>query len=117
MSEIISKVKSVLKDNVIKYFGDKLKSLIPNEIRSMMCINIVIHKGNNPIQRLLVDQLKNSVHFIADITQLLITLLLDLLKAVTSSNSSQGIIKSIFDASKNDSLELLKSGLRKSLTS
>ena len=67
MEKIISKVKSVLKDGVVKYFGNKLKSLIPNEILSMMCINIVIYKGKNPIQRLLVDQLKNSVHVLGDI--------------------------------------------------
>ena len=117
MEKIISKVKSVLKDGVVKYFGNKLKSLIPNEIRSMMCINIVIYKGKNPIQRLLVDQLKNSVHVLGDILNLIIDLLLNLLKAITSNSNPVQVINSIFEKTKNNALEILKSGLIKSLTS
>ena len=49
INEVIKKVKSVLEKGVINFFGDKLKSLIPSEILSAMCINVVIHKGKNPI--------------------------------------------------------------------
>ena len=99
MEKIISKVKEILREGVINYFGNELKKLIPKEFRSTMSINVTIYKDKNTIIRLLKEQLKNALHILKDLVQLLIKVLLDLFsgnhgKILTSLNNNIfGILK------------------------
>ena len=99
MEKIISKVKEILREGVINYFGNELKRLIPKDFKSTMSINVTIYKDKNPIMRLLKEQLKNALHILKDLVQLLIKVLLDLFsgnhgKILTSLNNNIfGILK------------------------
>jgi UDP-glucose-4-epimerase GalE len=55
IEKVINKVKCVLREGVIKYFGNKLKEMIPEEFRSIICVNIIVYKGKSPIERILKD--------------------------------------------------------------
>ena len=54
----INTVKEVLRNLVIEFFENKLKSLIPIEFSSLMCVNATVYKRKNPIERLLKEQIK-----------------------------------------------------------
>ena len=75
---VIDNVKGVLKANVVDFFGNQLKKMIPQEVRDLMCINITIKKGKNPIQRLLVEQLKVAVRSLGRLAKIFVDLLLSL---------------------------------------
>ena len=74
-----------------------------------MCVNITVYKGNSPIQRLLKEQLKNGLHILKN----LINLLVNLLFSLFSSNK----LDVILEIAKNDAFKNLKDGLKESLNS
>jgi hypothetical protein len=51
----INTVKEVLRNLVIEFFENKLKSLIPIEFSSLMCVNATVYKRKNPIERILKE--------------------------------------------------------------
>jgi hypothetical protein len=54
----INTVKEVLRNLVIEFFENKLKSLIPIEFSFLMCVNATVYKSKNPIENILKEQLK-----------------------------------------------------------
>lgn len=54
----INTVKEVLRNLVIEFFENKLKSLIPIEFSFLMCVNDTVYKSKNPIENILKEQLK-----------------------------------------------------------
>ena len=117
IEKVINKFKIVLREGVIKYFGNKLKEMIPEEFRSIMCINIVVHKGKSPIERILKEQLKNGLKCLSGLVKILVNLLLSILKAITNSKNPNEILKTIFETAKSDTLTVLKNGLKNNLNS
>ena len=117
MEKMINHVKNVLKKGVIEFFGNKLKEMIPKEFRSLMNINVVVHKGKSPIGRILKEQLKIALKILGNLIKILINVLLNILKAITTSNNPSDILKKIFEDAKNSSINVLKSGLKENLRS
>ena len=104
MEKVINKVKSILRQDAMSFFGNQLKKLIPAECRSLMCINVTIYKGKNPILRILVEQLK----ILAKNLSKLINILIDLLLGLFSSNKLDSILKAV----KDNIFNILESGLK-----
>ena len=109
VEKVINKVKEVLRNGVIEHFGNKLKSLIPDEFRALMCVNITVYKGRNPVERILKEQLKISLKTLSKLVKLLVDLLLSLF--------SSKKLDAILAAAKNNVLSILKDGLKDSLGS
>ncbi len=116
IQKIISKIEGVLRNGVINFFGNKLKQLIHDEFGSVMCVNIMVYKGKNPIERLLKEQLKLGLRNLGNLIKLLVRILKKIFSAIKNKDVG-GVLKSIFEESKHEILELLNSGLKKSLSS
>ena len=117
MEKVVGKVKEVLKKGVIEYFANKLKQMIPERIRSLLCINVVIYKGKNPVQRLLNEQLKIGIRSLSKLVRLFVDLLLSLFSMLNSSKKPMEILETLFDIAKNKSLLIFQDGLKDSLNS
>ena len=109
VEKVINKVKDVLRNGVIEFFGNKLKSLIPDEFRSLMCVNVTVYKGRNPVERILKEQLKILLKTLSKLVKLLV----DILFSLFSSKKLDAILA----AAKNSAFSILKDGLKDSLGS
>jgi len=109
---VFDTIKGILNNNIIDFFGSQLKQLIPDEFRTIMCINVTVYKGENPIQRVLRQQLKVLLRGLSGLVKIFVRLILDLF----SSNKSNLInlkneVLSFLKRSLADSFESLKLGI------